>query len=328
VEARLTFFRSSIADLVPYEPGKPVEEVRRELGLDRVVKLASNEGPFPPLPAALEALQRELLELNRYPDGGAWELRSTLAQRHAVAFEEVLTGPGADGIVDFLSQASLEPGDEVVCGWPSFPSYVLMAKKLGAVARTVPLRDHTYDLDGLLAAIGPRTKLVYVCHPNNPTGTANGRAELVSFLDRLPDHVLCVLDQAYFEYIDDPDYADGIELFREGRRLVVLRTFSKIYGLAGLRVAGGSRRPTSSPPRARCGARSRSRRSRRWRRSRASTTRRSSRGGAPSTPRGASSWPTCSARTASSRRGRRTGTSSSPRSATAARCSSVCWARG
>jgi histidinol-phosphate aminotransferase len=239
VEARLTFFRSSIADLVPYEPGKPVEEVRRELGLDRVVKLASNEGPFPPLPAALEALQRELLELNRYPDGGAWELRSTLAQRHAVAFEQVLTGPGADGIVDFLSQASLEPGDEVVCGWPSFPSYVLMAKKLGAVARTVPLRDHTYDLDGLLAAIGPRTKLVYVCHPNNPTGTANGRAELVSFLDRLPDHVLCVLDQAYFEYIDDPDYADGIELFREGRRLVVLRTFSKIYGLAGLRVGWG-----------------------------------------------------------------------------------------
>ena len=106
----------------------------------------------------------------------------------------------------------------------------------GAEARRVPLRDHTYDLEGLLAAIGPRTKLVYVCHPNNPTGTANGRAELLAFLDRLPEHVLCVLDQAYFEYIDDPDYADGIELFREGRRLVVLRTFSKIYGLAGLRV--------------------------------------------------------------------------------------------
>lgn len=236
MEARLSFFRASIADLVPYEPGKPVEEVRRELGLERVVKLASNEGPFPPLPAALEALQRELLDLNRYPDGGTWALRSTLAERNGVAFDEVVTGPGADGIVDFLSQSTLEPGDEIVCGWPSFPSYVLMAKKLGAVARTVPLRDHTYDLDGLLAAIGPRTKLVYVCHPNNPTGTANGREELVSFLDRLPEHVLCVLDQAYFEYIDDPDYADGIKLFREGRRLVVLRTFSKIYGLAGLRV--------------------------------------------------------------------------------------------
>ena len=143
---------------------------------------------------------------------------------------------GADGIIDLLAQATLDPGDDVVCGWPSFPSYVLTAAKLGAEARRVPLRDHTYDLDGLLAAIGPRTKLVYVCHPNNPTGTANGRAELLAFLDRLPEHVLCVLDQAYFEYIDDPDYADGIELFREGRRLVVLRTFSKIYGLAGLRV--------------------------------------------------------------------------------------------
>jgi len=235
----LSFFRDSIADLVPYEPGKPVEEVRRELGLDRVVKLASNEGPFPPLPAALEALQRELLDLNRYPDGGSWALRSTLAERNGVAFDELLTGPGADGIVDFLSQASLEPGDEIVCGWPSFPSYVLMAKKAGAIAHTVPLRDHTYDLDGLLSAIGPRTKLVYVCHPNNPTGTANARAELLSFLDRLPDHVLCVLDQAYFEYIEDPDFADGIELFRQGRRLVVLRTFSKIYGLAGLRVGWG-----------------------------------------------------------------------------------------
>ena len=239
MEALSGLFRDSIADLVPYEPGKPVEEVRRELGLDRVVKLASNEGPFPPLPAALAALERELVDLNRYPDGGVWALRARLAERAGVAFEQVVTGPGADGIVDFLSQATLEPGDEVVCGWPTFPSYVLMAKKLGAVARTVPLRDHTYDLDGLLAAIGPRTKLVYVCHPNNPTGTANGREELRAFLDRLPEHVLCVLDQAYFEYIDDPDYVDGTELFREGRRLVVLRTFSKIYGLAGLRVGWG-----------------------------------------------------------------------------------------
>ncbi len=126
-----------------------------------------------------------------------------------MAFEEVIVGAGADGIIDLLSQATLDPGDDVVCGWPSFPSYVLDAAKLGAEARRVPLRDHTYDLDAMLAAIGPRTKLVYVCHPNNPTGTANGREELVSFLDRLPEHVLCVLDQAYFEYIDDPDYPDG-----------------------------------------------------------------------------------------------------------------------
>src|SRR5947208_8174412 len=213
-----TFFRPPVRDLVPYEPGKPVEEVQRELGLDRVVKLASNEGPFPPFPAALDAIARSARELNRYPDGGVWALRSALAERAGVAFEEIIVGAGADGVIDLLSQATLDPGDDIVCGWPSFPSYVLDAAKLGAEARRVPLRNHTYDLDAMLDAIGPRTKLVYVCHPNNPTGTANGHAELVSFLDRLPEHVLRVLAQAYFEYIDDPDYADGVELFREGRR--------------------------------------------------------------------------------------------------------------
>jgi histidinol-phosphate aminotransferase len=235
----VSLFRASIEDLVPYEPGKPVEEVQRELGLERVVKLASNEGPFPPFPAALRAIERASADLNRYPDGGVYALRAALAERHGVAFEQVVVGAGADGVIDLVSQATLDPGDEVVCGWPSFPSYVLDALKLGAVARRVPLREHAYDLDGLLEAVGPRTKLVYVCHPNNPTGTANGRAELLSFLDRLPEHVLCVLDQAYFEYIDDPDYADGIEFLREGRRLLVLRTFSKIFGLAGLRVGYG-----------------------------------------------------------------------------------------
>jgi histidinol-phosphate aminotransferase len=233
-------FRRAIADLVPYEPGKPVEEVQRELGLDRVVKLASNEGPFPPFPAALEAIERSARDLNRYPDGGVWALRSALADRHGVSYDEVVVGGGADGVIDLLSQATLDPGDEIVCGWPSFPSYVLDAAKLGATSIKVPLRDHMYDLDALLAAVTPRTKLLYVCHPNNPTGTANGRDELSSFLDRVPEHVLVVLDQAYFEYIDDPDYADGIaEHFREGRRVVVLRTFSKIYGLAGLRVGYG-----------------------------------------------------------------------------------------
>ncbi len=239
-EGRLSFFREAIAGLVPYEPGKPVEEVQRELGLDRVVKLASNEGPFPPFPSALAAIERAARDLNRYPDGGCYGLRAGLAERHGVAFDEIVVGGGADGVIDLLSQATLDPGDEIVCGWPSFPSYVLDALKLGATPVRVPLRDHTYDLDALLAAIGPRTKLVYLCHPNNPTGTANGRAEVLAFLDALPEHVLCVLDQAYAEYIDDPDYPDGVaEAFRAGRRVVVLRTFSKIYGLAGLRVGYG-----------------------------------------------------------------------------------------
>jgi histidinol-phosphate aminotransferase len=232
-----TFFRPPIRDLVPYEPGKPVEEVQRELGLERVVKLASNEGPFGPFPAALEAIARCAPELNRYPDGGAYRLRAALADLHGVAFEEVAVGAGSDGLVDGLSQLALDPGDEIVCGWPSFPSYIIDARKLGATPKTVPLREHRYDLAAMIDAITPRTKLVYVCHPNNPTGTMNTRAELDAYFERVPEHVLTVLDQAYFEYIDDPDYADGIdEYLRAGRRVVVLRTFSKIFGLAGLRV--------------------------------------------------------------------------------------------
>ena len=232
-----SFFRAPVRDLVPYEPGKPVEEVQRELGLDRVVKLASNEGPFGPFPAALEAIARSAPGLNRYPDGGAYRLRAALAELHDLRFEEVAVGAGSDGLVDGLSQIALEPGDGIVCGWPSFPSYAIDARKLGAVPKTIPLRDDRYDLEAMLDAITPRTKLVYVCHPNNPTGTMNTRAELDAYFDAVPDHVVTVLDQAYFEYIDDPDYPDGIaEYLEAGRRVVVLRTFSKIFGLAGVRV--------------------------------------------------------------------------------------------
>src|SRR6266545_60323 len=202
------FVRPVLAGLVPYEPGKPVEEVQRELGLERVVKLASNEGPLGPFPAALEALERASRDLNRYPDGGAYRLRTAIAERHDVRFEEVAVGSGADGVIDGISQAILDPGDGVVCGWPSFPSYVIYATKLGARVERVPLREHRYDLDAILEPV--------------------------------PAHVLTVLDQAYFEYVEDPDYADGIdEYFKAGCRAVVLRTFSKIYGLAGLRVGYG-----------------------------------------------------------------------------------------
>jgi histidinol-phosphate aminotransferase len=232
-----SFFRPSVQGLTPYEPGKPVEEVQRELGLERCVKLASNEGPFGPFPTALEALERSVAELNRYPDGGAWRLRGALAERYGVSYEEVAVGAGADGIIDCLSQAALEPGDEIECGWPAFPSYVIDALKLGAVPRQVPLREHRYDLEAMLEAIGPRTKLVYVCHPNNPTGTINTRAELDAFLEAVPGQVLVVVDQAYREYVDDPGYPDAIEeYYKAGRPIAVLRTFSKIYGLAGLRV--------------------------------------------------------------------------------------------
>jgi histidinol-phosphate aminotransferase len=231
------FFRPAVNALTPYQPGKPVEDVQRELGLDRVVKLASNEGPFGPFPAALEAMARVASDLNRYPDGGIYRLQEALADRHGVQLGEICAGSGADGCIDMLSQAALDPGDEVVCGWPSFPSYVIYARRQGATVRTVPLREHRYDLDALLDAIGPRTKLVYICHPNNPTGTVNSRAELDAYFEQVPEHVLTVVDQAYFEYIDRPDYPDAVEEYlKRGRRVVVLRTFSKIYGLAGLRV--------------------------------------------------------------------------------------------
>jgi histidinol-phosphate aminotransferase len=214
-------FQAAVNGLVPYEPGKPVEEVQRELGLERVVKLASNEGPFGPFPGALEALDPADGELNRYPDGGAYRLRTALAERHGVRFEEVIAGAGADGLIDCLSQVFLGPGDEIVCGWPSFVSYVLDARKLGAMRE----------------AIGPRTKLVYICHPNNPTGTTNAREELDDWFASVPEHVVTVFDQAYYEYAAGPDYPDAVEEYlKSGHRAVVLRTFSKIYGLAGLRI--------------------------------------------------------------------------------------------
>jgi histidinol-phosphate aminotransferase len=232
--------RGALEGLLPYEPGRPIEEVQRELGLERVVKLASNEGPFGPFPAALEAIEGATPELNRYPDGGCFRLRTELADRHDVQFDEVTVCAGADAVIGYVCQATLDPGDEVVTGWPSFVSFVLDPLKLAATPIRVPLREHRFDLDALLDAITPRTKLVFVATPNNPTGTMTTRAELDAYFARVPAHVLTVLDQAYFEYVEDPDYPDAIaEYAKAGHRVLVLRTFSKIYGLAGLRVGYG-----------------------------------------------------------------------------------------
>jgi histidinol-phosphate aminotransferase len=232
-----SFFRASVNGLSPYQPGRPIDDVKREHGLEHVVKLASNEGPFGPLPAALEAMADAATDLNRYPDGGAYALHHALAERHGVPVENVCAGAGADGCIDYLSQAILDPGDEIVCGWPSFPSYVIYARKQGAQARLLPLRDHRYDLHALADAVTPSTKIVYICHPNNPTGTMNTTDELDAWFENVDEHVLTVVDQAYFEYIDRDDYPDAVErYFKAGRDVVVLRTFSKIYGLAGQRV--------------------------------------------------------------------------------------------
>ena len=212
-----SLIRPALAGLVPYEPGKPVEEVQRELGLERVVKLASNEGPYGPFPAAQEAIARAALELNRYPDGGAWRLRNALAERHGVRFEQVTVCAGADAVVGYVCQATLDPGDEVVTGWPSFPSYVLDPLKLGAVPVRVPLRRRAHrprraprrDHAARRSSSSSRRR-------TTRPGTTNTRAELDAYFERVPPHVLTVLDQAYFEYLDEPDYPDAIAEYLDG----------------------------------------------------------------------------------------------------------------
>jgi histidinol-phosphate aminotransferase len=221
-----------------------VEALRRRIGGDApIVKLGSNEGPWGPLPEAVSAIESAIGGLNRYPDGAFHALRQKLADITGATSDQVVLGNGADAILINLSLSLLEPGDEVVFGWPSFITYPISLRKVGAVPVQVALDDdYRYDLDAMLAAVTARTRMVYVCNPNNPTGTYVGRDELRRFLDALPSDVLCVIDEAYHEYVVADDYADGIAEFivAEGREnVMVLRTMSKIYGLAGLRIGWG-----------------------------------------------------------------------------------------
>jgi len=228
--------RPSLAAVHPYEPGRPTDDVRRELGIESVVKLASNEGPFPPMPGALAAIRACAEGCRLYPDPGTWALRDALSARHRVAPGMVLPGNGVDSLIKLLCLATLDPGDELAMGWPSFLSWRQGALIQGAEVRQAPLAaDGAYDLDALAGAVGPRTKLVVVVSPNNPTGAAVERDDLVRFLDGLPTHVLPVVDEAYFEYLP-PGGHDAAALVAEGRPMATLRTFSKAYGLAGLRV--------------------------------------------------------------------------------------------
>lgn len=228
--------RPALAGVDAYEPGRPVEDVQRELGVASVIKLASNEGPFPPMPAAIEAIRATAPGVRVYPDPGAWALRDALGARLGLDPLQILPGAGVDGLIKFMCLALLAPGDEIAMGWPSFLSWRVGAQIQGAGVRTAPLRaDGSYDLDALAARVTRRTKIVVVVSPNNPTGGAVGAGELRAFLDGLPGHVLPVIDEAYFEYLP-PGSHDGAALVAEGRPLAVMRTFSKAYGLAGLRV--------------------------------------------------------------------------------------------
>jgi histidinol-phosphate aminotransferase len=230
--------RPEIADLRPYQPGKPAAALRRELGLERIVKLGSNEGPRGPFPAAIEALAAAVPGLNRYPEGGA-ELIERLAGRHRLTPDRVAPGNGADAVIANLALAYLRAGDEVLMGWPSFVSYRLSAIKMGAQPVTVPLRDGRYDLAAMAAAVTPATRIAYVCSPNNPTGGIVSGDDLAAFLDAVPEDVLVVIDSAYHEYVTDPAHVDAIAAHAGRPNVVVLRTFSKIYGLAGLRIGYG-----------------------------------------------------------------------------------------
>ena len=235
--------KPSVLSQPVYEPGKPIEHVARELGLDPagIIKLASNENPFGPSPRAVEAARRALTQGALYPDGGCYELRQRLAAFHGLGPDQFVVGNGSNELIELLGHVFLGPGDEVVMADPAFVVYRLVTLLFGATSVEVPLRNWTHDLPAMARAVTPRTKLVCVCSPNNPTGTANSEAELVDFVRSLPDHVVVVVDEAYAEYLEvQPDLKP---LIREGRNLICLRTFSKIHGLASLRVGYGYAAP-------------------------------------------------------------------------------------
>jgi histidinol-phosphate aminotransferase len=229
-----------LASITPYEPGKPIEEVERELGIGDSVKLASNENPVGPSPRAVEAIRSALAELNRYPDGGCYELRHKIASRHKVSPAQVFVGSGSCEVIDLVAFAFLRPGLNAVFPEHSFIIYPLAVAASGATAREVPLKDgFAFDLDAVADAIDTNTRVVFLGNPNNPTGAIFHKAEWRRFLARVPEDVIVVSDEAYFEFVRDSDYPDSLE-DHDGRRLLVTtRTFSKIFGLAGLRVGYG-----------------------------------------------------------------------------------------
>ena len=228
--------RKGILSLKPYVPGKPIEEVQRELGLTELTKLASNENSTGPSPEAIRAIQEDLENVFRYPDPSCALLRSAMAKRLGVGEEMITLANGCDNIIYMIGAAFINEGDEVITAEPTFPVYETVTRIMGGRPVPVTLKGHTHDLDGMAGRIGPRTKLVFVCNPNNPTGTIVAQEALNRFLADLPDHVILVLDEAYVDYVSEKDYPDGISLLRDGLNLIAVRTFSKIYGLAGLRI--------------------------------------------------------------------------------------------
>jgi len=222
----------------PYVPGKPLEEAERELGIT-FIKLASNENPLGPSPKAVAALLDACPGVNRYPDGSGHYLRQALAARHRFEPDQIVLGNGSTELVEILAKTYLATGRGAVVSHQAFIMYSIAVRAMGAPLRSVPQKNDHHDLSAMAEACDAETALVYIANPNNPTGTYVGRAAFDAYFDRVPEHVLTVIDQAYFEYVEAPDYPDSLDDLRAGRNVVVLRTFSKIHGLAGLRIGYG-----------------------------------------------------------------------------------------
>ncbi|NQX64403.1 histidinol-phosphate transaminase [Paenibacillus qinlingensis] len=232
--------RSILSRMKPYTPGKPIWEVQREFGLTSVTKLASNENPLGPSPLALEAIQAYLSDIHRYPDAETVSLREAIAEKRGFSPDQVLVTNGGDELITLLSETYLEPGDEVIVPSPTFSEYEFGANLLGASIIHVPLgENYRYEVEAILSAVTERTKMLYICSPNNPTGTYMTKTDLHRLVKSLPSHVLVIFDGAYSHFVTADDYCDGLTLVREGYPVVVLQTFSKIYGLAGIRVGYG-----------------------------------------------------------------------------------------
>ena len=235
--------RKTLDIIQPYSPGKPIWEVQKELGLERVIKMASNENPLGPSPMAVKAIQESLADLNRYPDADASVLRDAIAGRYGVEKAQVITTNGADELITLISEAFLEQGDEIIVPSPSFSEYDFGAHIMSAVVKPVLFDEgFQYNIDKLVEAVTEKTKIIYICSPNNPTGTYITRKQMKDLLAKLKD-VLVVFDGAYSQYADEEDYTDGLEFVNGGHPLVALQTFSKIYGIAGVRVGFGIASP-------------------------------------------------------------------------------------
>jgi histidinol-phosphate aminotransferase len=228
-----------ILGIAPYEPGKPIEELERELGIHDAIKLASNENPLAPSDRVREAVASALTTLNRYPDGSGFYLRQALAKKHGVSQEQVVLGNGSNELIELLVRTFLRPGDEAVVPHPSFVVYPMIVQAAGGIRVMVMLKDYRLDLDAMARAITSLTKLVFIANPNNPTATISTADEVEHFMSRVPDRTIVVFDEAYIEFALGPDFPDALSFVKQGRKVVVLRTFSKATSLAGLRVGYG-----------------------------------------------------------------------------------------